>query len=192
MRASVAFPDRLRLPFRFDAGALAADADALGEERWERHFNTGYYQGDWSGVALRSTGGRLSLYPDPSGTAEFTDTPLLAACPNVAAVLAELRCPLTSVRFLRLGPGARVREHTDLALSFDEGEVRLHVPVRTGPGVEFILDGRALEMEPGECWYVDVTRPHRIANPGPNGRIHLVIDCVVDDRLRGLLLDAAA
>jgi hypothetical protein len=188
----VAFPDRLRLPFRFDAAALAADADQLAEERWERHFNTSYYEGDWSGVALRSTGGRLSIYPDPSPEARFADTPLLAACPAVRGVLESLRCPLTSVRFLRLGSGARVREHTDLRLGYEDGEVRLHVPVRSGPGVEFFLDGTPLEMEPGECWYVNVNRPHRVANPGPAVRIHLVIDCVVDDWLRAVLLDAAA
>ncbi|HTJ28184.1 MAG TPA: aspartyl/asparaginyl beta-hydroxylase domain-containing protein [Candidatus Limnocylindria bacterium] len=188
----MAFPDRIRLPFRFDASALAADADGVGADRWERHFNTGYYEGDWSGVALRSAGGRLSLYPDPSGTAHYSDTPLLATCPGVAGVLAALPCPLTSVRFLRLGPGARVREHTDLRLGFEDGEVRLHVPVRTGPGVEFELDGHALTMEPGECWYVDVTRPHRVANPGPGTRVHLVIDCVVDDWLREVLIGAAA
>jgi mannose-6-phosphate isomerase-like protein (cupin superfamily) len=187
----VRFPDRVQLPFRFDAPALAADARGLNEIAWERHFNTAYYEGDWSGAALRSTGGRISLYPDPTPGASYEDTPLLARCPGVRTVLATLRCPLTSVRFLRLGAGARVREHTDYKLGFEDGEVRLHIPVVTGPGVEFVLDGREIAMEPGECWYVDVNRPHRVANPGPNSRIHLVIDCIVDDWLHEILVSAA-
>jgi mannose-6-phosphate isomerase-like protein (cupin superfamily) len=186
----VPFPDRVQLPFQFDAATLPSDARRLDESAWERHFNTGYYEGDWSGVALRSTGGRISLYPDPTSTA-YADTPLLAHCPAVRAVLATLRCPVTSVRFLRLGAGARVREHTDYKLGFEDGEVRLHIPVVTGPGVEFVLDGRELAMEPGECWYVDVNRPHRVANPGPLTRIHLVIDCVVDPWLHDVLVRAA-
>jgi hypothetical protein len=187
----VPFPAHVQLPFRFDATALAADARGLGDDVWERHFNTAYYEGDWSGAALRSTGGRISLYPDPSPDAVYADTPLLAQCPGVSAALAALHCPLTSVRFLRLGAGARVREHQDYKLGFEDGEVRLHVPVVSGPGVEFFLDRRAVTMEPGECWYVDVNRPHHVANSGPQARIHLVIDCLVDPWLRDLLVIAA-
>jgi mannose-6-phosphate isomerase-like protein (cupin superfamily) len=183
-------PARLRLPFMFDAARLAADADAFAPEEWERHFNTGYYEGDWSGVALRSCGGRLSLYSDPALSA-FEDTAALARCPGVRAVLAAFRCPLTAVRFLRLGPGARIREHRDYALGFDYGEVRVHVPVHTSPHVEFVLAGSELKMEPGECWYLDVSRPHRVANLGSEPRVHLVIDCTLDDWLRGVLDGAA-
>jgi len=181
---AVTVPDRLLMPFRFDAEALAADALAFDEAQWERHFNTGYYEGDWSGVALRSTGGRISLYPDPNAPAGFSDTPLLAQCPNVRTALRSFECSLTSVRFLRLGSGARVREHRDYGLEFETGEARMHIPVISGPGVEFVLDSREIAMNPGDCWYVDVNRPHRVANPGNEPRIHLVIDCIVNDWLR--------
>jgi hypothetical protein len=39
-------------------------------------------------------------------------------------------------------------------------------------------------MEAGECWYVNVDLPHRVNNRGTTERIHLVIDCVVDEWLR--------
>ena len=185
-------PDRLRLPLRFDADALAAEALAFAESHWERHFNTAYYEGDWSGIALRATGGQVSLYSDPAaGAAGFADTPALAQAPALRAALAAFGCPLTSARLLRLGAGARIREHRDYNIGLEFGELRVHVPLVTGPGVEFLLDDCALAMQPGECWYVDVTRRHQVMNPGPAARIHLVVDCVVDAWLRALLAQAA-
>jgi hypothetical protein len=85
-----------------------------------------------------------------------------------------------SARLLRLGPGASVREHRDYRLGYEDGEVRLHIPVVTGPGAEFHLSGEPVEMAAGECWYVNVNQPHRVANSGAGSRVHLVVDHVVD------------
>jgi aspartyl/asparaginyl beta-hydroxylase len=65
--------------------------------------------------------------------------------------------------------------------------VRLHIPVVTGPGVEFVLGGEPLHMAPGECWYVDVLNAHSVHNPGPNARIHLVVDSIVNASLLEML-----
>jgi len=174
-------PDRLRLPLRFDANALAADVTALDLEDWVPHFNTSYYEGDWSGASLRSVGGVASqLYPDPAATDPYADTELLGRCPAVRHALDRLECDKSSVRLLRLGPGARVREHRDYKLGYDDGEVRLHVPLTSGSGVEFVLSGTPIEMAPGECWYVDVNCLHRVANLGASERVHLVVDCLVN------------
>jgi hypothetical protein len=184
-------PSSARLPWAVDAEALGADADALAPEDWIPHFNTAYYEGDWSGVALRSVGGEAGrLYPNPAARWEFDDTPVLARCPGVQAVLATLRCPLLAVRFLRLGLGSRIREHRDLNLGFDDGEVRLHVPVTTDPAVEFLLDRQPVRMEPGEVWYLDLNLRHSVVNAGTEPRVHLVVDCVVDGWL-GAVLAAA-
>jgi hypothetical protein len=182
--------DRLKLPISFDAEALAAEALAFDDAEWLKHFNTQYYQGDWSGVPLRAPYGRVTILPDPAGTAPYADTPLLERCPAARGVLRTLPCETTSVRLLRLGPDASIREHRDYNIGFEFGEIRLHVPVVTGPGVEFVRDGRAVHMSPGECWFIDVERPHSVVNPGPGVRIHLVIDCVVNDELRRLLDEA--
>jgi hypothetical protein len=183
-------PSRLKLPFAFDADALAVEALAFDESEWIKHFNRAYYEGDWSGVPLRSPHGRLTLGPDPSGTAPWLETPYLERCPEIGRVLAELACETMSVRLLRLGPGARILEHQDYNIGLDYGYVRLHVPVVTGPGVEFMLGGEPLHMLPGECWYVDVWNAHSVHNPGPNPRIHLVIDCIVNPALLQLLRSA--
>jgi hypothetical protein len=189
----VEVPDRLRLPVPVDAAALVADADGLPEDAWVPHFNTSYYTGDWSGVPLRIVGGRADrLFPEPGLNAPASDTPVLARCPGVVALLAAMPCETTSVRFLRLGPGAAVREHRDNRLGYEDGEVRLHVPVTTGPDNEFLLNGTRIEMSAGECWYVNVNHPHAVANRGGSARVHLVLDCLVnpwlDRTIQGVLL----
>jgi hypothetical protein len=47
-------------------------------------------------------------------------------------------------------------------------------------------------MNEGECWYLNVNFPHKVANRGATDRVHLVIDCAVDDWLRALVLKATA
>src|SRR6185295_2877931 len=97
-------------PFTFDAAAMRCDAERFAPREWTPHFNTHYYEGDWSGVALRAAeDGHVQLYPDPTATA-FCDTEHLAHCSYIPAVLGAFRCELESVRFLRLGPGAVIRE----------------------------------------------------------------------------------
>jgi mannose-6-phosphate isomerase-like protein (cupin superfamily) len=182
--------DRVRMPFSFDPAALYSDACRLPESAWERHFNSAYYEGDWSGAALRSASGRLSLYAQPEDAVTFADTALLRACPNIRAALATFQCALNSVRLLRLGPGARVREHRDYGLEFDGGEARFHVPI-VNDGSEFVLQGWPVPMQPGECWYVDVNRPHSVRNAGARVRIHLVIDCVVNEWVKGVVADGS-
>ena len=183
------FPDRVRLAMRFDANALARDAAALAD--WEAHFNQSTYEGDWSGVALRTNGGRASLVVDPLAARPFADTPALARCPAVRAALEQFRCDLHGVRFLRLGVGARILEHRDYGLGLDEsGEARLHIAVATEPGVEFLLGEKPVVMEAGECWYLDVNRHHEVYNGGRRPRIHLVVDAVANDWLRDRLHEA--
>ncbi|MFN2606685.1 MAG: aspartyl/asparaginyl beta-hydroxylase domain-containing protein [Acidimicrobiales bacterium] len=192
--AGPAVADRVLLPLGFDAKALAAEARALPRGAWEPHFNTACYEGDWSGVALRApagAGAANALYPDPTASA-WADTDALRACPRIAAALAAFRCPLLSVRLLRLGPGATIKEHRDYRLGFADGEVRLHVPLTTGPDVHFVLAGTPVPMRAGECWYLDLNLPHRVANRGAGARVNLVVDCQVDAWFTELLIAASA
>lgn len=185
-------PDAVKLPFQFDATALHADFAKVVPAEFVPHFNTAYYEGDWSAVSLRSVGGQAGhIYPDPTAKNAFADTPLLERCGYIREVLDTLRCPTQAVRFLRLKAGSVIKEHRDHELGFEDGEVRLHIPVITNPDVEFILSGARVVMGEGECWYLNVNQPHRVANRGIADRIHLVIDCVVNDWLREQLLSAA-
>lgn len=93
----------VRLPLRFDADRLAAEVAGLSEDEWVAHFNDRYYEGDWSGVALRSVGGfTKQLFSDPSRKDDFAGTELVERCPHLAAAVGEFLCPLQAVRLLRL------------------------------------------------------------------------------------------
>ncbi|HEY0548647.1 MAG TPA: GNAT family N-acetyltransferase, partial [Verrucomicrobiae bacterium] len=100
-RAISSLPSSVRLPLVFDAGRLQADLDRILSGEFVPHFNQRYYEGDWSAVPLRSVGGHADqIYPDPTATRDFADTPLLERCPYVREVLASLQVELQSVRFL--------------------------------------------------------------------------------------------
>lgn len=185
-------PDAVKLAVQYDVARLQSDLAQMLTHEFVPHFNQAYYEGDWSAIPLRSIGGRAdSIYPDPSAKNAFADTPLLTRCRYVREVLATLHCPLQAVRFLRLKTGSVIKEHRDHELGFEDGEVRLHIPVITNPEVEFVLNQVRVVMNEGECWYLNVNQPHRVANRGTADRVHLVIDCVVNDWLRNLLLSAA-
>jgi hypothetical protein len=171
-----------------DVAALIADAGNFQANEWVPHFNTRCFAGDWSGVALRSPGGdSRRLYPDATGRLDFADTPALDRCPGVRALLTDLTAPLQFVRFLRLGPSSSIFAHRDHELGYAYGEVRLHVPLTTNPGVRFTLGGIPIDMQPGEVWYLDLEQEHMVDNTGASPRDHLVIDCRVDDQLDALL-----
>jgi mannose-6-phosphate isomerase-like protein (cupin superfamily) len=174
----------LKFPFEFDVARLQSDLALIQPDEWQRHFNTSIYEGDWSGVALRAVpNSRVSIYPDPMATDNFADTEVLTRCTYFREVLAAFQCPLTSARLLRLKARSNIREHRDYKLGFEDGEVRVHVPIVTEPAVVFTVAGQRVPMLPGECWYVNVNEPHRVDNESDIDRVHLVIDAVVNDWL---------
>lgn len=185
-------PSSFKLPMAFNVERLQADLAGIVSTEFIPHFNTRYYEGDWSVVSLRSIGGRADqIYPDPTRT-DYADTPLLARCPYIADVVNSFPCSKLAVRFLRVRPRSVVKEHRDYQLRLEDGEVRLHIPITTNPEVRFVVAGRRVIMNPGECWYNDFTELHSVHNDGDGDRVHLTIDCVVNDWLRAELLAAAA
>lgn len=176
------------LPLDIDLIALTDAVHALDPDLWVPHFNTTYYTGDWSGLALRSVNGESGrLYPDPTASGHYADTELLTELPAFVATLELFRCELLAVRLLRLGPNSHIREHTDLDLSIEDGEARIHVCLVSDHSVTFCLDNAQVPMKPGEAWYLDLNLPHSVENNGLAPRIHLVVDCVVNDWLRQLI-----
>jgi len=175
----------LQLPLRFDPERLRADLAFIRADEWTPHYNISDYGGQWRGAALRSgTGSSRDLTAMPPGGEEFLDTPLLARCPYLREVLAQFPCPMRAVRLLGLAPGSFIREHTDNALDYEDGLVRIHIPVQTNPGVEFYLSGERVALEEGRTYYLNVNLPHRVNNRGATERIHLVIDAEVDEWVR--------
>lgn len=173
-----------KLPLVFEAESLKADLEQITSGEWVAHFNKGYYEGEWKGLALRSTTGKanqLHRFPDDTGPA--TDTVILARCPYFQDVLDAFKCPILAARLLSLGPGSKIREHEDYFLGVEDGLIRLHIPIATDPRVEFFIANQRLTMMEGETWYLDLSLPHRVSNHSDKDRVHLVVDCVFNDWL---------
>jgi hypothetical protein len=178
----------VRLERRYDVSRLRADLDratAFGHE----HENRGdYHDGGWSAIPLVAVDGRT----DAEGLrwagwrASYEPTPILEQTPYFREIVESFRCPKQRVRLLRLRPGAVIHEHRDDGDGWAVGKVRLHIPIITHDEVYFYVDGRRVMMGPGELWYCDFTRPHRVHNAGDIGRVHLVLDLLVDPWLRQL------
>ncbi|TRO15424.1 aspartyl/asparaginyl beta-hydroxylase domain-containing protein [Ectopseudomonas mendocina] len=176
-------PTYARLPLRFDVGTLRTALQALPDSAWNRHFNTDYYSGDWSGIPL--------LLPaeahTPLQAAQSTDNQAVQASPWYdpvwQALLEQIPMRISSARLLRVGAGGRIHEHCDPDLGDPRGDVRLHIPILIPPDVEFIVDDLSIPLAVGECWFLDLARPHRVENPSSEARVHLVIDARRNDWL---------
>jgi hypothetical protein len=185
--------DRLRLAVRFDPGALGRDLSLLEDGEWVDHFVKQNYEGTWSVLPLRAPAEAVHpikmIYSDPACDT-FVDTPLLARCRYFQQVLAAFQCPLHAVRLMKLTPGSAIKPHTDHDLALEHGRARLHIPVTTNPGVDFRLNGTAVMMGEGECWYLRLSDTHSVANRGRADRVHLVLDALVNPWLLEQLTDA--
>ena len=187
------FPDRLRLPFGFHPALLARDLATLSGSAWVRHYVKANYEGDWSVVPLRGPAGErhpVRLIGAHPTCRDFADTPLLDPCPYFREIMGSFKAPLRNVRLMRLTAGSVIKEHFDTDLSFEDGTVRLHIPVVTNDAVDFRLNGTRVVMEAGSCWYLRLSDPHSVANHGSEDRVHLVIDAEANDWIAGVFEQA--
>ncbi|MDB5018626.1 MAG: L-proline cis-4-hydroxylase [Mucilaginibacter sp.] len=176
-----------KLPLGFNLADMQNELLSINDG-WQEHFNTYYYEGAWTVLALRSPGGNSkNIIPDLIRNSVYMDTALMEYFPSVKKLLSTLSCPVMSVRFLNLKAGAVIKPHRDNELAFEKGEARLHFPVITNPGVKFYIENELVPLKEGNCWYINANLPHSVLNEGTTDRMHLVIDCKVNDWLKGIV-----
>ncbi|WP_443947011.1 aspartyl/asparaginyl beta-hydroxylase domain-containing protein [Pedobacter sp. AW1-32] len=158
--------------------------DLLAGNKWLPHYSTADYEGNWHVLPLRTPGGKSDApFADLLQHGQFEDTKLLRALPYTCELLELLKCEKGSIRLLNLRSGSIIKAHRDVELSFEQGEARLHIPIFTNPDVEFYVQEDRVIMEQGEVWYINANIQHRVKNQGSTDRIHLVIDCKVNEWL---------
>ncbi len=174
------------LSAKFDPQRLQAELEHA-RQQWIMHFNTGYYQGEWSGIALRSPAESLhGLGAGDPGTTQFRDTELLNGLPYTRSVIDSFNTRKHAVRYLKLTAGSEIKAHRDRDLVYWDGFVRLHVPVQTNEQVECRVGNETVTMRAGECWFADFSQVHSVHNNGTTDRVHLVIDLEVNGWMRHL------
>ncbi|WP_421549361.1 aspartyl/asparaginyl beta-hydroxylase domain-containing protein [Pseudomonas sp. QD4] len=164
-----------RLPVSLDLPLLLQALAEIRPEQWQGHFNAEYYQGDWSGVALIAPQDALTELAPGQGAA--VERAPWQRDSRWQQALCELELEIRSARLLRVGPGSRIFEHRDYDLAGPEADLRLHIPLLSPPLVDFMLDGQRMPLAAGECWFLDLSRPHSVDNRDCSERIHLVLDC---------------
>ncbi|MEQ9261627.1 MAG: aspartyl/asparaginyl beta-hydroxylase domain-containing protein [Owenweeksia sp.] len=182
--------DRILLPFSFDVEKMTKEIQALNMDEFI-YYNV---------IPLRAPAHTVDTslpapppaddYADGSWT-EWMDTNELKNSPYLMSIVDTFRehTKVTLVRALRLAPGNVVREHTDptLGLQIHTSVIRLTIPIASGDDVDFFLNGTAVPMKPGECWYLRLTDPHKVVNSGSTDRINLTIDMIPNDWIRSII-----
>jgi hypothetical protein len=180
--------------------ALQAEVEMLlrlDEENnsWVDHVNRNDYRGGWDVLPLRCQRQHLNAHPILQGFAiaegdDWEDLPVMAQCPEIQNLFAQLQCPIKAARLMRLKAGAEIKPHRDQELSIEFGEARLHVPIHTSDAVSFFVDSKKIPMAAGELWYFNADQVHEVYNRGSEDRINLVIDCAANEWLRAQIQKA--
>lgn len=171
----------LQLPFIFEEEKLLHDLSLTVHYTWKAHFNRVNYRGDWKVVPLYAEGGNEDHIFAHVTVNNMLPTGLLRKCTYFQEVINTFKCDVISARLLNLGAGAEIKPHTDHNLGYEDNQFRLHIPITTNEGVQFLLDGKQLPMRVGQCWYTNVNYIHSVKNTGTTDRIHLVLDLARND-----------
>lgn len=184
--------DRVKLPFTFDVEKMMAEVQALNLDSYI-YYNV---------IPLRAPAHQVDSslpFPPPADDyadgswCDWLDTPALKDSPYLASVIDTFKAHTTVnlVRVLRLAPGNVVQEHTDptLGLQIEKAMIRLTVPIQTNDQVDFFLNGEPVPMNPGECWYLRLTDPHKVVNAGTTDRVNLTIDVIPNEWVRSMILE---
>lgn len=164
----------------YDVAMLQQELGFCMQKKWVDHFNQRDYSGKWDCIALRSTDGRAETIVGIAGSVVYQDTPLLQSLPYIQKLINDIPGAKESVRLMALHPGSEIKPHRDMGCAYDEGYYRIHVPIHTHQDVEFYLEEERIDMQEGECWYLDFSKTHAVVNRSNIVRVHLVIDGIRD------------
>lgn len=185
-----AVKDRVQLPFQFNVAKMLTETKALATEQFE------YYKV----IQLRAPAHLVDTslpfpppaedYADGSWT-DWLNTSALEKSPYLKSIIESFqeKTTVTLVRLLRLAPNSIVKEHTDptLGLEVEKSVIRLTIPILNNDEMVFNLNKTPMNMKPGECWYLDLTKPHEVINNVNEERINLTIDMIPNKWIRDII-----
>jgi len=188
---------------RFQRAALAAISGAA----MANHYSKKNKGKSWSALALYGFSDDPTDITKPSevsGRANPSVRPTALLTTHAAlrkatdTLLKTCGVQYERVRLMKLSASADagVERHSDLT-DLDHGVAdqqlaRIHLPIQTNPNaVLYVWDEnntqRGVHLAEGRWYYLDARKPHAIQNTGREDRIHLVVDVVSNDRVRGVV-----
>jgi hypothetical protein len=145
-----------------------------------------YQSGGWHTVSVYNESGREDDVVIRDCAA--IPTTLMSAFPGMRALIEELDLNIMWARLARQAANSYLYEHVDYTeLDTAVGRHRLHVPITTNSSCRFVVGGRAVHLSDGYIWRITPVHPHGACNLFGPDRIHLIIDCYEDERLRAMM-----
>ena len=158
-------------------------------------------KGNWDAVSIRGYSDDILNILKPGvlksnvkkEPLRWTELYEVASLLPIKEILLQIPAEFKRVRVMRLKAGTSIKKHTDkVDKEIKNGNIiRLHIPLRTNNNVHFYLwEGKEehhFNLETGKYYYTDVSKPHAVHNKADFDRLHLVVDCYNNDKLRNLL-----
>jgi len=174
----------LKLPFEFDTELIKKELSQFSEKDYQDIYN--------SSVGLETLW--LIHFIEPILGEDrlpiFLPNDALKKCPYMLSIFETFKCQVETFRIHTLDPGASIQKHRDTGYSFEMGKVRLHIPIITNPKVEMLVADELIPMQTGECWYCNFHIEHEVRNNSDQPRVHIILDCLVNDWLKGVFGEA--
>jgi len=161
-------------------------------------YNT---KGNWDAVSIRGYSDdvlnilkpgvlKSDVKPDELRWTKLYEEPSLLP---IKEILSHIPAEFERVRVMRLKAGTTIKKHTDKVDTAIKNKdiIRIHIPLRTSLNVYFYLwegkEEQLYHLETGKYYYTDVTKPHAVHNKWTKDRLHLVVDCYNNDKIKNLL-----
>ena len=186
----MSLPASIRLNRDFDPKKLQADLEAAQSQFRSAPQAGGYHDGSWTGIALKAINGDFKNTMAMSFTnVDYTE--VMDHCPYFKEILDSMPFPVGVTRILFLPPGKKIGKHTDRGFSWENGHVRLHIPIVTSQKVQFNIGEESVHWPAGQFWFGDFNQPHWLDNQSDIVRVHIVMDCFVTTELLSLFPETA-
>lgn len=147
--------------------------------------------GGWETLGLLNSSGRSDQARIDGKTPQPTE--VLSELPSVREyLLEESGYEILLARLARVAPGAWMHEHHDDVALGEEKRLRLHIPIETNPEALMTIrtsaGNQSVHLGRGEVWKLNHEQyPHSVSNFGAEARVHLIVDCLVNQVLMAQL-----
>ena len=170
----------LQLPFKFDAALILEEISQFKKEEYYDIYNPS--------VILETLWSKHLIEPigSPDKAPKFYPNEALKKCPYLLSILDTFQCNKETFRIHTLEAKTNIKAHRDLGYSFEQGKIRIHIPIKTNDQVKILVNGEHIKMSPGECWYCNFNEIHEVKNNSEEPRTHLILDCIVNDWLKNI------
>lgn len=153
---------------------------------WKEEYRE-YQSSGWQTVTLMNPTGNYLDNVIYDGAA--IPTSLLSDLPYTADLLESLSLKVMWARVACLKPNSFLWEHIDYKDLSDVRKVRIHIPLTTNSRSEICFSKNNVHMGVGFIWKLNPIFSHAVCNLGASDRLHLILDCYLNEKLEKMIAD---